>query len=84
MFYVNTLYITIILLNILFAVFIVFSQRRNPAVSWAWLVVIALIPVAGFVLYLLVGQDSRKYREFVQEQVLLIWVVVVEWLPFNL
>jgi cardiolipin synthase len=55
------------LLNSAFAVVVVFTQRRNPAVSWAWLMVIALIPVAGFVIYIIVGQDSRKYRAFEQK-----------------
>ena len=52
------------LLNIFFAIIVVFYERRNVAVTWAWLMVIALIPVGGFFIYLLFGRDGRKYRVF--------------------
>jgi cardiolipin synthase len=51
-------------LNIFFAIVVVFYERRNPAVTWAWLVIITLVPYVGFIFYLLVGLDSRKYRVF--------------------
>ncbi len=51
-------------LNILFGVIIVFFERREPAVTWAWIMVIAFIPYFGFLLYLLLGLDSRKHKVF--------------------
>ena len=54
-------------LNILFAFAIVFLEKRNPSVTWAWLMVLALIPYFGFLLYLLMGQDSRKRYTFMQK-----------------
>jgi cardiolipin synthase len=54
----------LMVVNIFFAVVVVFYERRNPAVTWAWLMVITLVPYIGFVFYLLVGLDSRKYRVF--------------------
>jgi cardiolipin synthase len=51
-------------LNIIFGIIVVFYERRNPVVTWAWLMVITLIPYLGFVIYLLIGLDSRKYRVF--------------------
>jgi cardiolipin synthase len=50
--------------NIFFAIVVVFYERRNPAVTWSWLMVITLVPYIGFVFYLMVGLDSRKYRLF--------------------
>ncbi len=53
-----------IVLNIIFGIVIVFFERRNPAVTWAWLMVLTLVPFVGFVLYLTFGLDSRKSRLF--------------------
>ena len=55
------------LLNIIFAIIVVFFERRNAAVTWAWLMVIALIPFGGFFLYLIFGRDGRKHRVFVEK-----------------
>jgi cardiolipin synthase len=50
--------------NILFAATVIFSERRNPAVTWAWLMVIFLVPYFGFIFYLIIGIEGRKYRTF--------------------
>jgi len=55
-------------LNILFAAIVIFSERRHPAVTWAWLMVIFLIPYFGFIFYLLIGIEGRKYRTFASKQ----------------
>ena len=55
------------LLNISFATIVVFYERRNAAVTWAWLMVIALIPFGGFLLYLVFGRDGRKHRVFAEK-----------------
>ncbi|MCL2398434.1 MAG: cardiolipin synthase [Defluviitaleaceae bacterium] len=44
-----------------------FYERRNPAATWAWLMVIALIPIGGFFIYLILGRDGRKYRVFAEK-----------------
>lgn len=51
-------------LNILLAITIVFFERRDPKTIWAWLLVLYFIPVLGFLLYLLIGQDMRKTKMF--------------------
>ena len=50
--------------NLLFAIAIVFFQRRDPKSVWAWLLLLYSIPVLGFVFYLLLGQDFRKRKMF--------------------
>ena len=50
--------------NILFAAVVIFSERRNVAVTWAWLMVIFLVPYVGFLFYVITGMESRKYRTF--------------------
>ncbi|MCM1185128.1 MAG: cardiolipin synthase [Lachnoclostridium sp.] len=54
----------LMLWNMLFAVIIVFFQRREPRSVWAWLLLLYFIPILGFVLYLFIGQDIRKRKMF--------------------
>lgn len=51
-------------INIMFSILIIFFQRRNPTTVWAWLLLLYFIPVLGFVLYLVLGQNFRKERMF--------------------
>lgn len=44
------------LINIAFAIWTVFRTRRDIASTWAWLLVLSLFPVVGFLLYLFVGR----------------------------
>ncbi len=50
--------------NMLFAIIIVFFQRRDPKSVWAWLLLLYFVPVLGFLFYLLAGQDFHKRRIF--------------------
>ena len=54
----------LLVINIIFSILIIFFQRRNPTNVWAWLLVLYCVPVAGFVLYLILGQHYRKDRMF--------------------
>lgn len=54
----------LMLWNMLFAVIIVFFQRREPRSVWAWLLLLYFIPILGFVFYLFIGQDIRKRKMF--------------------
>lgn len=50
--------------NMLFAIVIVFFERRNPKSVWAWLLLLFFLPYVGFIFYLLVGQTMRKQKMF--------------------
>ena len=54
----------LVFFNMLFAIVIVFFQRRDPKSVWAWLLLLYFIPVLGFVFYLLLGQDMHKRKMF--------------------
>ena len=54
----------LVVFNMLFAIVIVFFQRRDPKSVWAWLLLLYFIPVLGFVFYLLLGQDMHKRKMF--------------------
>ncbi len=54
----------IVLLNTFFAIVMIFRERRDATSSWAWLLVLFFIPLLGFLLYLLFGQNLSRYRMF--------------------
>ncbi len=58
----------ILILNVIFAVTIVFFERRNPTAAMAWLMVLFLLPPVGFFLYLLFGQNYTRQRMFVVKE----------------
>ena len=58
-------FITVI--NFAFMIFVIFVQRRNTAATWAWVAAIALVPIGGFIIYMIVGQDSRKQKVFLKK-----------------
>ena len=50
--------------NLLFAIVIVFFERRDPKSVWAWLLLLFFIPGIGFIFYLFLGQNMRKRKMF--------------------
>lgn len=54
----------IILINGLFAVITVLRQPRDIAATWAWLLVLILLPVVGFILYLFTGRGLSRKKIF--------------------
>ena len=54
----------IYLLNTLFAIVVIFFERRNPTATLAWLMVLFFLPLIGFVLYLFLGQNYTRQRLF--------------------
>ena len=58
------LFDNLLILNMLFAVIIIFFQRREPKSVWAWLLLLYFIPLLGFVFYLVLGTDLRKRKMF--------------------
>lgn len=56
-------------INMILSVLIIFFQRRNPTTVWAWLLLLYFIPVLGFLLYLVLGQNFRKERMFKMKEI---------------
>ncbi|WP_100330076.1 cardiolipin synthase [Bacillus xiapuensis] len=54
----------ILFLNFSFSAVVIFLERRDPAATWAWLMVLFFIPVLGFILYLIFGQNLSRRRLF--------------------
>jgi len=57
----------VFIINFILAGFLVFLERKDPSATWAWLLVLFFIPVLGFIMYLVLGQNLRKKRLFVWE-----------------
>lgn len=56
--------IMLYILNIIWACYVVFYEKKTPGVIWAWLMVLFLLPGIGFVLYLIFGFEGRKHKRF--------------------
>lgn len=56
--------ILIITLNIIFSFSLIFIERKDPTTTWAWLLIMILLPGLGFIIYLLLGQNLSRERLF--------------------
>lgn len=55
----------ILVFNMFLAFAIVFLERKNATSTWAWLMVLLFIPVAGFILYLIFGRKLSNKKLFI-------------------
>lgn len=60
----ESLVVIILGLNILLAIALIFLERKDPTSTWAWILILLFIPLAGFILYLLIGRKLRKKHLF--------------------
>ncbi|MCY6483545.1 cardiolipin synthase [Clostridium aestuarii] len=51
-------------LNLIFVIIVIFFERKNASTTWAWLMVLALLPGIGFFLYLILGQNLSRRKMF--------------------
>lgn len=58
----TTILIALYWLIVLSVVLIIISQNRNPIKALPWILVVLLLPVAGLVLYIFLGEDLRHVR----------------------
>ncbi|GAB3048383.1 cardiolipin synthase [Virgibacillus ainsalahensis] len=54
----------VMLLNIALGASIIFLERKDASSTWAWLMVLLFIPIAGFFLYLIFGKPISNRRIF--------------------
>jgi len=59
----------IIYFNMLCSIIIVFFQRRNPKSVWGWLLVLYFVPIFGFLLFLVFGQDMHRSKMFKMKEI---------------
>lgn len=51
-------------INVLLVLSVVFWHHKSTSTTWSWIMVMLFIPIVGFILYLLCGQDLRKQKTF--------------------
>ena len=51
-------------INGIFIILLIFFERRDPKTVWTWLLVLYFVPIAGVILYLLLGQNMHKSKMF--------------------
>lgn len=51
--------IVIIVINIMFIITAVFFERKKPVHALSWVLTLSLLPVVGFILYLILGRTYR-------------------------
>ena len=54
----------LLLLDISCAVSLIFIEKRDSTTTWAWLLVLAIFPFLGFILYVCLGQNISKKKIF--------------------
>lgn len=50
--------------NFVLAFTVIFLERKNAPSTWAWLMVLFFIPIAGFILYLIFGKKLSRKKIF--------------------
>ncbi|WP_226677393.1 cardiolipin synthase [Rossellomorea aquimaris] len=60
----STLLGILFFLNLILASVIIFLERKDAGATWAWLMVLFFIPLLGFILYLVFGQNLSRKRLF--------------------
>ncbi|HWJ76602.1 cardiolipin synthase [Ureibacillus composti] len=54
----------ILALNTIFAITVIFLERKDASSTWAWVLVLFFLPLLGFILYLMLGRQLRKKHLF--------------------
>lgn len=54
----------LLILNVILAFILIFLERKDPSATWAWIMVLLLVPYLGFILYLTLGQNLSRQKIF--------------------
>ncbi|WP_232695874.1 cardiolipin synthase [Brevibacillus daliensis] len=72
------IYVVLSIINIFFAMAIIFLERRNATATWAWILVLFFLPGIGFIIYIILGRNlsGRKIYKINQREKLAIKAMV--------
>ncbi len=56
--------VIILILNTLLSLSLVFIERKDPTTTWAWLLIVMILPGLGFIIYVLLGQNLSRQKIF--------------------
>lgn len=57
------------LLNVISVFSLIFFERREPTTTWAWLLILLVLPGVGFLLYLIFGQNLSRQKLFREKKI---------------
>jgi cardiolipin synthase A/B len=56
-------------ISIISAISLIFIERKEPTTTWAWLLILLVLPGVGFILYLMFGQNLSRQKIFKEKKV---------------
>ena len=56
--------IMVLILNMIFSLSLIFIERKDPTTTWAWLLILLVLPGLGFLIYMLFGQNLSRQKIF--------------------
>lgn len=59
----------VLILNILFSFSLIFIERKDPTTTWAWLLIMIVLPGIGFLVYLMFGQNLSRQKMFKEKTI---------------
>ena len=62
--------ILLMLVNMISVFSLIFIERKDPTTTWAWLLILLLIPGVGFIVYLLLGQNLSRQKIFREKKII--------------
>ena len=62
MIYIHWIFLLIYIMVIVSIIVTILMDNRQPAKTMAWVMVLLFVPVAGIILYIIFGQNTRKMR----------------------
>ena len=62
--------LTIVFVNIFCCLSLIFIERKEPTTTWAWLLIMIVLPGIGFIIYLLLGQNFSRERLFKEKKII--------------
>jgi cardiolipin synthase len=54
----------VLIANVAFCLSLVFIERKDPTTTWAWLLIMIILPGLGFAIYILFGQNLSREKLF--------------------
>lgn len=67
--WIPTVFNIIMSVAALFIAVLIFFENRHPSSTLTWLIVLALFPLVGFIMYLFIGRNFRKKKMFKQKAI---------------
>ncbi|AQS08592.1 major cardiolipin synthase ClsA [Clostridium saccharobutylicum] len=56
--------VVVLVLNIFFSLSLIFIERKDPTTTWAWLLILLVLPGLGFMIYVVLGQNLSRQKIF--------------------